>query len=138
MAEAAVAAAARIRSEGAGLSGWRLGAMGLAVLGWMAAQLQQPALWPAPTHRAMLALGLLWLALGAAAFRRRSRGPAWIATVAWGLLCCGLATVGFATTALRAADRLADRLDPSLEGADLVVTGVVAEIGRASCRERVS
>src|SRR5882762_4961017 len=90
-------------------------------------------------------------AIGAVGFSRRV-SP----IVAAGATFIGFAALGFAWAAVLAQLRLSDRLDPVLEGRDVLVSGVVAglpqsfergvrfefdvespEIGRASCRERV-
>lgn len=75
----------------------------------VALQLQQPALWPWPYMAALLALGPL-----AAACSRRA--GVWVLA---GVL------IGFNGTGLRAAARLADALDPALEGRELSVQGYV-------------
>lgn len=98
-------------------------ALVLAALAWLggtALQLQQPALWPAPVPAALLAaavlLGLLaWWARG-----RRGRV----------LLIVALVSASFALTAMRAQSRLAEALAPALEGQDLVLTGIVAQLPR--------
>jgi predicted membrane metal-binding protein len=106
--------------------GWGIA---LGVLGWLggiAAQLQQPTLWPAATYAALCAAAC---ALGCvAALTPRGR---------WITLPLALALAGGATTGLRAHDRLAQSLDPALEGADLLLTGVVAslpQVGPAGTR----
>ncbi len=91
-------------------------------LGGLALQLQQPALWPAGTAG--------WACLGAAAacllvWPCRRRWPGALA------LAASLALLAFASTTLRAQWRLNDRLDPSLEGQDVVATGIVAELPRS-------
>ena len=96
----------------------------LVALGWLggvALQLQQPALWPvaqalAAAVGALLGAGLVWR------WRRHAAGAVLLA------LCAAL--FGFASTTLRAAQQLEDRLQPALEGLDIVVTGVVAELPR--------
>ena len=96
----------------------------LVALGWLggvALQLQQPALWPgtlalAAAVGASLGAGLAWR------WRRHAAGAVLLAL-------CG-ALFGFASTTLRAAHQLEDRLQPALEGLDIVVTGVVAELPR--------
>ncbi|MDT7835224.1 DNA internalization-related competence protein ComEC/Rec2 [Aquabacterium sp. OR-4] len=106
----------------AGLASWQVALPGLAWLGGVALQLQQAALWPQPGLRWALAIALALVVLAGLAWRHWPQRAA----VAWGLLCLGVAGLAFAGTALRAADRLAERLDPALEGLDLIVTGVVA------------
>jgi competence protein ComEC len=93
---------------------WLLG------VGW---QLQQASLWRTDwvLGAAVAALGLLvWV------WRWRHRWP--------GLLVLGLcaATLALASTDWRASLRLADTLTSALEGQDIVVTGVVAELPRQS------
>jgi competence protein ComEC len=74
-----------------------------------ALQLQQAHLWTAWTYAATAAIGL------AIMFARRR--PA---------LFAGAVLAAFAITGLRAAAFQAQALDPSLEGRDIVVTGVIA------------
>jgi competence protein ComEC len=93
-------------------------------LGWTAGtalQLRQPALAPGPVNAAFAAAGLL-LALVALGQRARGRGALalLVASALW----------GHAATSQRAAWRLADALPAALEGQDLVVTGVIAELPR--------
>jgi predicted lysophospholipase L1 biosynthesis ABC-type transport system permease subunit len=79
-----------------------------AVLAWLAGigwQMQQPALWPQAHYLAML---LAALALYAAWLARPRRGIDAVAASAFTLcLLLALAFVGFASTGLRAAHRLA-------------------------------
>jgi competence protein ComEC len=98
-------------------NGWGLA---VAWLAGIALQLQQAALWPAWVYAALLAGGLLLLAL-------RARGRRWMAPA-----LLGAAALAFGATGGRAADRLADTLPDALEGQDLVVTGVVAQMPRSS------
>ena len=102
-------------------SGWRIAAAALALLGGTAAQLQQSALWPPAVYVACVAAGVAALAL--AAWRRRSRLAVDAAVLA-------LAALAFGAAGWRAHERLAERLDPALEGRDLVVTGVVGQLPR--------
>jgi len=92
----------------------------LAWLGGTALQLQQPALWPAAMQAALFAAALL------------AAGLAWRARGAWRTLAIvlALALAAFALSATRAQWRLADALPPALEGRDLVLTGVVAQMPR--------
>ncbi len=99
---------------------WPLTAWFLAVLGGAALQLQQPVLWSLVGYAALLALGLLTGALSA-----RCGGRAQAIGVALALAACT-----FAATGLRAGARLADTLAAPLEGRDLQLTGVVAELPR--------
>ena len=86
--------------------------------GWLAGcllQLQQQALWPAGVSAGLALAGALLLWTG------RRHAP---------VLAAGALLLAFALTATRAAGRLADALPAALEGQDLVVTGVVAELPR--------
>jgi competence protein ComEC len=96
--------------------GWRIAAGGGAWLGGVALQLQQPALWAEGAYGALFAAGVLLMLL--AAWRRRFGAAAIVA----------LALVAFAGTGLRAHWRADERLDPALEGRDLVLTGVIAAL----------
>ncbi len=104
-----------------GIDAWGLRAAALALAGVAGAalQLQQPALWPAAVYAGVLGLA------GIAALLAW-RVARWRTTV----LCCGLACALFATAGLRAGVRLADALPVALEGQDIVITGVVAELPR--------
>ncbi|HMN76410.1 MAG TPA: DNA internalization-related competence protein ComEC/Rec2 [Burkholderiaceae bacterium] len=96
-----------------------LATAGLAWLAGVAAQLQQAELWPVASYAVAIALAALATAVAA---RARSRRLA-------ALLCLPAAAVaGFALTGLNAAWRLADGLAPDLEGRDLIVSGVVADM----------
>jgi competence protein ComEC len=88
--------------------GWRLAALGGAVLAGTALQLQQAQVWPAGWMAAVLAVALL---------------AAWLARRAWPVLCFALAVAAFAATDLRAGARLAEALPSALEGQDLAITG---------------
>jgi len=101
--------------------GLRAAAVALAGMGGAALQLQQAALWSMAAYGAMLGVAALVLSL--AWWSRRGRTL---------LLAAALAMILFAATGLRAGARLADRLPDSLEGQDIVVTGVVAELPRQS------
>jgi competence protein ComEC len=95
-------------------------------LGWLcgvAFQLRQPGLLPLP---AVVALVLGAAMLAGAAWRWR---PPHVlaAALALALAACAL---GFASTSVRAGVRLAQALAPELEGPDLWVTGVIAELPR--------
>jgi len=107
--------------------GWRIALGALAWLGGIALQLQQAALWPAAHYAGACALAAL---LAATAWRAR-RGPAFVALVV------AAALAGAGSTGLRAHARLAQMLDPALEGVDLLLTGVVAslpQVGPAGTR----
>ncbi len=96
-------------------------AVGLGWLAGCAVQLQMAALWPAPWAWVLLSKVLV---LGLVGWRfRMSR---------WGvsLLAVGAVLLGFSATHLRAEWRLADGLNASLEGQDLVVTGTVDGLPR--------
>ncbi|MGZ5182440.1 MAG: DNA internalization-related competence protein ComEC/Rec2 [Ramlibacter sp.] len=95
-----------------------------AVLG-PAAQLQQAALWPSPGYAALLAAALL--ALAAVLRLRAGFAPARLLAA-----CCLAALAAFALCGARAAVFAGDGLDPSLEGRDLVVTGVIAAMPQHS------
>ena len=99
-----------------------LAALGLAWLAGVALQLQQAELWAPEGYAAGLGVALLAALVAAGAGARRGRAPAWIAA---------LALAAFSLTGLHAAWRLADRLAPELEGRDLVLTGVVADLPRS-------
>jgi competence protein ComEC len=105
---------------------WPLAAWSLAVLGGAALQLQQAALGSATTYLALAAGGVAAVAFGAFGAWRAGRGPM-VSAVAIGL---GLAALVFAATGWRAQERLAERLPAALEGRDLALTGVVAELPR--------
>ena len=110
-----------------GQSGLEPGALGmLLALAWLlgvALQLQQPALWQAP---GVAAAGLVALLVAVLAWRGRRRSVVLV------VLAVALATAGFALTHTRAAWRLAQALPPALEGQDLLVTGVIAQLPQAS------
>ena len=99
----------------------------LAWLGGVALQLQQAQLWPASTLAALAAAALTVLLAVWCWPRRwpRHRRSRWLAALLVATACAGL---GFATTAWRAQQRLDDRLNAALEGQDLLVTGVIAEL----------
>ncbi len=82
-------------------------------------QLHERSLLAEPLYLALIAFGLLLVALG---WRWRHRLP--LAPLA----LAGLALVGFGSTGWRAAQRLADALPVELEGRDLRLTGVVASL----------
>ncbi len=97
--------------------------------GWLAAgwfaglslQLRQAELW---TDALAWAVGVAAALLALAVWRwRRQAGAALLLA-----LCAG--AMGFATTTLRASQALRACLPAALEGADLIVTGVVAELPR--------
>ncbi len=101
---------------------------GLLAAGWLAGvglQLQQPALWSAAWLWSLFA-GSLAAALLGVFLRRRWRTPG------WALLSLALAGLAFCSTSYRAASLLADHLPAALEGQDVVVTGVISRLPRAS------
>ena len=108
-----------------------LAAAALAWLLGLGLQLQQPALWPALRYGGLLAavpvlLGLVLMpGLG---LRHRHRAAA---TARLLLTMTAIAALAVGLTGLRADARLAQRLSPALEGADLLVTGVVAALPQA-------
>jgi competence protein ComEC len=91
-------------------------AAALAAIGGAALQLQQPTLWPVEGY-AGLALAALLLA--AAALWWPWRGV---------MLAVAAALLAFTATGWRADQRMAEALPPTLEGQDLVVTGLVARL----------
>ncbi|WP_119154823.1 DNA internalization-related competence protein ComEC/Rec2 [Caldimonas tepidiphila] len=103
------------------MGGWWLWGL----LGWLAGvalQLQQRELPPPLAHAAAAALALLLLGLlaGGRRARRSAAGTA--------LLFAAAALSAWALTGWRAGERLAQALDPALEGVDLQLTGVVASL----------
>jgi competence protein ComEC len=102
--------------------GWRWAAWMLAWLGGVAAQLQQPLLWPSAAYASSLSVGIVLLVASAAWPRRL---PAVLPVMA-------LALAGFGGTGWRAEHRLAERLPAALEGVDLLVDGVVDAMPQVS------
>ncbi|MCA0239796.1 MAG: DNA internalization-related competence protein ComEC/Rec2 [Proteobacteria bacterium] len=86
-------------------------------------QLQQAALWPPALQAAVAVAALLGLLLVA----RRRRG--WAATAGGAL---ALLLLAWAATDWRAAQRLAERLPPALEGQEVQVQGVVARLPQSN------
>ena len=105
----------------------RLGVLGLAWLLGVALQLQQPVLWPVVWLSASTGAALL---LGAAAWRWRHDAGRHGRAAALLLLAFAAFALAFASTSLRAAWQLADALQPALEGRDIEVTGLIAEMPR--------
>ena len=101
--------------------GLRAAALALAGMAGAALQLQQALLWSTAAYLALLGLAACGFAV--AWFSARARTL---------VLASALAAALFAVTGLRAGARLADALPAALEGRDLVVTGVVAELPRQS------
>ncbi|MCX9158345.1 DNA internalization-related competence protein ComEC/Rec2 [Niveibacterium sp. 24ML] len=96
--------------------------LALGLLGGSLALQAQSQLPPPALALGFLALGL---ALGLAAWLARQR-VVWPAV----LVFCAAFVLAFATAALRAHPRLADRLAPALEGQDLRLRGTVIEMPR--------
>jgi competence protein ComEC len=97
--------------------GGRIALGAIAWLGGVAMQLQQSGLWPAPIPAALVGAAAVLVAL---VWRGRSAALRDLG------LILALALAGFGVTAWHAGLRLADRLDPALEGRDLLLVGVVA------------
>jgi competence protein ComEC len=102
---------------------WPFAALGGAVLG-SALQLQQAALWPWPAYLALcIAGGAVVAALTARTLR--ARRPAMLAAALLAGACCGAGLAGGRACAFQAG-----ALDPALEGRDLEVVGVIAQMPR--------
>jgi competence protein ComEC len=99
-----------------GNTGLRLAACAVALIVGAALQLQQSALSAASTY-------LAWIAVALLAFVGAWRWH-------WSAAVVGMIALSFAATGLRAQWRLADALPAALEGRDIVVTGVVAQLPR--------
>ena len=99
-----------------GNTGLRLAACALALIVGAALQLQQPALWSASAYA-------VWIVVALLAFVGAWRWH-------WSVAVVGLIALSFAATGLRAQWRLSDALPAALEGRDIVVTGVVAQLPR--------
>jgi competence protein ComEC len=97
-------------------SGGRLVALPLAWLAGVAVQLQQRELWRFESY-----LAVTIIAVAVALISARSRR-------AFALLVAAALATGFALTGIQASARLAETLPPALEGRDVVVTGVVANL----------
>jgi competence protein ComEC len=97
--------------------------------GWLAGialQLQQAAVWPWAAYAAMaasVALAVVATAWLARATRLRRAGAHRTLTAL--AVALAAAALAFALTGWRAAERLADALDPAADGVDVVLTGVV-------------
>ncbi len=104
--------------RGRGLDpGWRAALCALAWLGGLGWQMQQARLWPAAWYAGLAAAGAVGVLTALVWPRTR--------VLAACLLAFGLAV---AMVGLRADARLAERLAPALEGRNLLVTGVVANL----------
>ncbi|MEP7058081.1 MAG: DNA internalization-related competence protein ComEC/Rec2 [Caldimonas sp.] len=101
-------------------TGRRLVGLALAWLAGVALHLQQRELWPSAAYTALVAAGALAICV---AWRWRRA----FALGLLGALLCGAAASGW-----RASVRLADTLDPALEGKDLAVVGIVASLPQQS------
>lgn len=99
----------------------RLIAAGLGFVAGSAAQMQQPALWSSAGYLLLLGLAPSFF-VGAWALRRRAGLCAAL------LLALAASSAAFASTGLRAAERLTTVLPAELEGRDVVVTGLVASL----------
>lgn len=105
-----------------GALGWVIAGMALSWLAGCGLQLQQATLWPAAVYGGLLALACACAGVGLAP-STRSR-PAVVVM----MLMLALALAAAGSTGLRAAWRLAERLDPGLEGVDLVVSGRIRSL----------
>ncbi|MCP5271939.1 MAG: ComEC family DNA internalization-related competence protein, partial [Burkholderiaceae bacterium] len=88
--------------------GWRLAALGAAVLAGTGVQLQQAQTWSVVAMVLALAAALPMV---------------WYCRHRWPLMALAVAVMAFAATDLRATARLSHTLPPELEGQDLAVTG---------------
>jgi competence protein ComEC len=100
----------------------RLAALGFALGVW---HLQRQPVLPGTGWLALAVCAAL-AALAAAGYSRRAG-----AVVSSALGFAGFAVLGFVWAAAFAQQRLSDRLDPALEGRDVVLTGVVAGLPQA-------
>ncbi len=99
--------------------GLRAAAVALAGIAGAVLQMLQAALWSVAAYGALLGLAVIGFVVAGLVAKAR--------TV---VLVIALALALFAATGLRAGLRLADALPAALEGQDVVVTGVVAELPR--------
>ena len=100
----------------------RLAALGFALGVW---HLQRQPVLPEMLWLTFAACAALAALAAAWCFRRTG------AAVSSALAFAGFAVLGFVWAAAFARERLSDRLDPALEGRDLVLTGVVAGLPQA-------
>ena len=119
------------REDGALIEAWRRRGHALtgALAGWVlgtAVQLQQAALWPLVAYGALLGASavLVWV------WSRLTPRPSTVTTWLPWLLAAALAAFG--ATGLRAHHRLAQQLDPALEGRDVVLVGSIARMPQRS------
>ncbi|MDP9933327.1 DNA internalization-related competence protein ComEC/Rec2 [Variovorax paradoxus] len=109
---------------------WAFVALGGTLLG-AALQLQQARLWSAGAYAALFLAGLAGLAVLSGRWRPRFRGHRAWRMLAWLPMIAALACGTFAGSGLagwRAAAYANGALDPALEGRDLQVVGVVAQM----------
>ncbi len=112
----------RFHASGNAVGGSRgFAALGGSLLG-AALQLQQPSLWPAWVHAVLLLVAVAGLWRWRRPFFIERRMPAMVLA----LLCGAMAGAGLA--GWRAVVYAGGALAPALEGRDLVVTGVIAEM----------
>ncbi len=98
------------------------------VTAWLlgnALQLQQVRLWSAGVY--VIGVGAAIVACACLVWWRQPRSRAFVAGA-----FVSMAVLAFSTTGWRAHERLQPVLDPSIEGVDIVVTGVVASLPRTS------
>lgn len=107
---------ARARSMLAALLAWPVG---------VACQLQQASLWPLGIYVALGLLALVLYALGTSK-TIANRAVSWWLLVWLVVLAAG--TLAFASTGARAVVQMDTALNPALEGRDITVTGVVAQM----------
>jgi len=102
---------------------WWVAGPASGLLAGAALQMQQAALWPPGWWRALAACGGV-LALAAFGLRHRATPLALVAAA------LAAAALSFAATCERAAARLAEALPAALEGEELELTGLVAQMPR--------
>ena len=109
---------------------WAFVALSGTLLG-AALQLQQARLWNAGAYAALFLAGLAGLGLLSGRWRPRFQRPRALRMLAWLPMIAALACGAFAGSGLagwRAAAYAKGALDPALEGRDLQVVGVVAQM----------
>jgi competence protein ComEC len=105
------------------------GGIALLALAWIAgaaAQLQLAQTWSAAWAPGSAGVGVVAVGAALLALLGLARRPAPV------IVAAAVATLAFAATDWRAQQRLDDALAPALEGQDLVLTGVIAELPRIS------